>query len=146
MSIASLASVLKVFGGHKADPEERAKLLDEALLMTLARATSSDSNISPVEVASVQRVIKAVTGHEVTEADVRVAAKSELFESQSLGSVLARIRDSLTVKDRAMIARSLAEVIRSDAHVSELELDYFDQIAASLKIRPSELLGLHTDD
>lgn len=146
MSIASLASVLKVFGGQKADAEEQAKLTAEALLMTLSRAASSDTNISPVEVGSVQRAMKAATGQDVSETDVRVAAKSELFASQSLNSVLAKVSGGLTVRDRAMIANSLAEVIRSDSRVSVLEQDFFDEVIAALKIRPCELAGLVSED
>ena len=142
MTIASLASVLKFFGGAEPSPEERNQLVKEALLMTLARASSSDSNIDPVEVSSVQRIIKEATGEDVSEADIRVAAHAELFETTSLDTALSKLSHTLNAKDCALIANSLAEVIRSDLHVSEREAEFFDKVAGSLKITPSQLAGL----
>ena len=145
MSIASLSSVLKIFGGQSSDSDDEQRLPTEALLMTLARAAGTDTNISPVEISSVQRAMKAATGQDFSEADVRLAAKSELFANQSLKHVLSKISGRLTTRDRIMIANSLAEVIRSDRRVNELEQDYFDEVAAALKVRPSELAGLIVD-
>jgi hypothetical protein len=61
MATIDLGNVLKVFGGNKPTPEERKQLVKEVLLMTLARASSSDSNINSCEVGTVtvQRVLKA---------------------------------------------------------------------------------------
>ena len=42
--------------------------------MTLARATSADTNIKNVEVERVQEVLKARTGDDFSAADIRVAA------------------------------------------------------------------------
>lgn len=142
MTIASLGNVLKIFGGGEPTPEEHQQFVKEALLMTLARASSSDSNINPVEVSSVRDIIKAETGEDVSEADVRIAAGAEIFERTSLDSALARLSHKLNGADRALIARSLASVIRSDSRISEREADFFDRVARALKISPAELVGL----
>ena len=57
MSIADLSGVLKIFGGSDPSPEEQKDLFKEALLMTLARASSSDSSIQPVEVESIRDIL-----------------------------------------------------------------------------------------
>jgi uncharacterized tellurite resistance protein B-like protein len=145
MPLASLANVLKVFRGDSLSAEESKKLDREVLLMTLARASRSDTNVSPVEVGVIQRAIKQATGEDLSEADVRVAARAELFESASLETTLARISDQMSPKQKAFVAQSLADVIRSDLRVSDFELDYFDSVAKALRIRPSEIAGLVKD-
>lgn len=142
MTIASLANVLKIFRGGEPTPEEHQQFVKEALLMTLARASSSDTNINPVEVSSVQRIIRDAIGEEVTEADVRVAAGAEIFETTSLDSALGKLSQKLNAADRALIASSLATVIKSDRHISDREAEFFDRVAHALRISPSELVGL----
>lgn len=142
MTIASLGNVLKIFGGGEPDPEEHQQFVREALLMTLARASSADSNINPVEVASVRKIVEEATGEAVSEADVRVAASAEIFETTSLDSALAKLSHKLNVADRALIVHSLARVIKSDRRISEREADFFDKVAHALKISPAELVGL----
>jgi len=142
MGIAELKIVLKVFRGDKLSLEEASDLVKEVLLMTLARATRSDTHIAPIEVRAVQRFILHATGEDLSEADVRIAASAHLFESISLESALAKVSSSLTSENRVFIAQGLAEVIVSDLRISELELDFFDSVAKALSIRPSELAGL----
>jgi uncharacterized tellurite resistance protein B-like protein len=142
MSIAKLANVLKIFGGGEPSPEEERNLFKETLLMTLARASSADSSISPVEVETVRKIIKRVTDDDVSSADVRVAAHSELFETTPLTTCLSRIGRKLKVRDRVMVVQSLAEVIRSDVEVTAREVEFFDGIANALKVTPAELAGL----
>jgi uncharacterized tellurite resistance protein B-like protein len=142
MSIASLLNVFKVFRGEELSPEERKHLVQEALLLTLARASSSDSRIESIEVSAVQRAIKEAIDIDVSEADVRVAAKSELFETVSLETALRRLSDRLSDEDRMLVVRKLEDVIRSDSRVSEFELDYFDRVVRALRVPPSMLSEL----
>lgn len=142
MAIIDLGNVLKIFGGDKASPEAHEQLFKEVLLMTLARASSSDSNTNPVEVDTVRRVLKEVTGEDISAADVRVAAASEIFERAPLEKYLSSVSGSLTASDRATVAKSLATVIRSDVSVSEQEIEYFNRIVAALGVTAAELAGL----
>ena len=75
MSIVKLAGIKKLFGGSALTRAEQKQLAKEVLLMTLARATASDSNIKSVEVAKVREVLQTRTGEKFTAANVRVAAK-----------------------------------------------------------------------
>ncbi len=142
MSLVKFGNILKFIRGGEPTAEEKKQLFKEASLMTLARATSADTNIKRVEVKTVQQILKKTTGEEVSVADIRLAAHSELFEKQPLEKYLSGVGRKLDAKDRMIIMQSLAEVIRSDERVSRFETDYFDLVANALKATPSELSGL----
>ena len=145
MSIASLGGVLKIFGGSEPTPEEQAQLAKEVMLMTLARATSADTNIKAVEVDKVREVLLAHTGEDFPAADVRVAAQSAIYESAPLDKYLASSAKKLPVKDRADIAQALAEVIKADGRVSSPEEDFFNNVANALALTPAQLVGIETE-
>jgi len=142
MAIIDLGIVKTIFGGSAPSAEQQQNLVKEVLLMTLARAASADSNTNPVEVETVQRVLKDVTGAEITLADIRVAAASEIFESAPLEKYLSSVASALTATDRVTVAQSLAQVIRSDVTVGEEEIDFFNKVVAALDISAAELAGL----
>jgi uncharacterized tellurite resistance protein B-like protein len=142
MGLVDFGNILKFIRGGEPTPEEKKQLFKEAALMALARATSADTNIHHLEVEAVQQILKRVTGEEVSVADVRVAAGSELFEKQPLEKYLSGVGRKLEAGDRMTIMHSLAEVIRSDERVSRFETDYFDMVANALKVTPSEIMGL----
>ena len=142
MSIADLSNVLSIFGGSEPDPEAQKELFKEVLLMTLARASSSDSAIHAIEVESIQGIMQRETGDEFSAADVRKAARSDLYEKVPLPKYLSSATRKLTSEDRVRIVQTLAEVIKSDTEVSVLEIDFFNSVAEALKATPSELIGL----
>ena len=142
MSIADLSNVLSIFGGSEPDPEAQKDLFKEVLLMTLARASSSDSSIQEIEVESIQGILQRETGDEISVADVRKAARSDLYEKVPLRKYLASASKKLAAEDRVRIIQTLAEVIRSDTEVSVLEVDFFNSIAEALRATPAELIGL----
>lgn len=142
MSIADLSNVLKIFGGSDIGEEAQKDLYQEVLLMVLARASSSDSSIQPVEIATIRDMVQRETGNEITEQDVRKAARIELYESTPLEKYLGSARKKLADADRLQIICLLAEVIKSDTEVSVLEIDFFNMVATSLQATPAEVLGL----
>lgn len=142
MGLVTFTRIISVFGGTVSGQQERHELFKEALLLTLSRATNSDENIQPVEVEAVQGLMQSVAGEEVSAADVRVAAASELYESASLTDYLSAVGRKLTPEDRHKIVSSLASVIRSDRKVSETEIDFFNRVATALHASPAELVGL----
>jgi uncharacterized tellurite resistance protein B-like protein len=146
MSIVAFKNILRIFGGGEPSPEEKQQLFNEVLLMTLARACSSDTNIQPVEVDTVQKILKQETGEEISAAKIRVAADSELFESAPLEKYLAKVGRRLDTQDRVKIAQALARVIQSDVRISSFETGFFNMVAKAMKITPAELAGLVPDD
>ena len=146
MAIADLKSVLKIFGGSDVTEVEQSQLYKEVLLMTLARAADADINIQKVEVDRISEILKQHTGEDFSAADIRVAARSELYAEASLRKYLASVRDKMADKDRVATIHALADVFRSDESVSVLEVDFFNRVAESLKITPAELAGLVAGD
>ena len=143
MSISSgLNRIAEFFGGGEPSPEEQRELFQQAALMTLARATSADTNIKEVEIEQVCAVLERITGETVRVSEVRLAANSKLFESAPLEKYLAGVSRKLPSPDRVTIVEALAEVIRSDERISSLEIDFFNTVAAALNVTAAELAGL----
>lgn len=145
MGLVEFSSIRKFFGGSVTSDAERQSLFKEALVLTLARATSSDVNIQPVEVEAVRKIVQAATGEEVSAADVRVAAASELYEKASLDDYLHAIGRKLGSRERATLVRSLAEVVKSDRRISPKEVDFFNWVVAAVRATPAEIAGLIED-
>lgn len=142
MSILNLASVLKIFGGSEPTEEERAKLREEVMLMVLARATAADLNISSVEIETVRDTILEKTGKELTEAEIRVAANSELYEKEPLRRYVAGVARNLTHEERVEIIQALAQVIHSDDRTGAREAEFFQQMADAMQLGPDDTAGL----
>jgi len=145
MSITSLKNVLNIFKGDDLSPEQQAQLFKEVALMTLARATSADSNINQVEVEKVASVLKKRTGEDFPLAEIRVVAQSAIFEQAPLDRYIRSSANKLDWQDRLSIAEALAEVIKVDEKVTNRELRFFDEIAEALELTPSQLIGLKPD-
>ena len=142
MSIADLSSVLKIFGASSHNAEDQENLYKEVLLMTLARASSSDANMQPVEILSIQGIMQRETGQEISEADIRKASRPDLYESANLRKYLRSVQGQLDSDSKTTILKSLADVIKSDTEISVLEIDYFNRVADALNATPAELAGL----
>jgi len=145
VGLSTFARIAQVFGGLVSNDAERQELFKEALLLSLSRATSADVNIRPVEIETVQKMMESATGERVTEAEIRVAAASELYERASLDAYLAVVGRNLTPEQRATIVRSLAEVIRSDRRISPKEVDFFNWVILALDPSPAEIAGLFAE-
>ena len=139
MSFFSMTGISKLFGGASLTEEERANLVKEVMLMTLARAAASDTNIKSVEIDKVQEVLQARTGEEIPTSEIRVAANSALFEKVSLDKYLARSGKNLELEERVEIIKALREVIGSDDRISEMEQDFFNMVVEALDIPAANL-------
>jgi uncharacterized tellurite resistance protein B-like protein len=142
MAIADLSSVLSIFREAVPDSEKQQTLYSEVLLMVLARASSSDANMDPVEISTIQKIMKRETDQDLSDADVRMASRPELYENDTLRKYLRSVRGRLESPNRVKIIQALAEVIRSDTTVSVLEVDFFNRVADALRVTPAELVGL----
>jgi len=139
MAITDLSRFLKSFIESSPSEEKQKGLYREVLLMTLARASNSDANIHPVEIETIQQIMQRETGQEITEADIRKAARPDLYESVNLRKYLRRVRRQLKASDRITIMQALADVIKSDTRINVLEIDFFNRVADALRIIPAEL-------
>lgn len=142
MGLLEFASILRFARGGEPSPEERHEIFREAALLTLARATSADTRIRHVEVETVRTVLRGLIDADVDAAEIRTAAKSELFEEQPLEGFLSAVTAKLDPADRIAILHGLRDVIGSDGRISRYEIDYFDTVARALDATPSEIAGL----
>ena len=140
MSLVEFKNILKFV--REPTAEEKRELFKEVALMALARATSADTNIKTVEVKLVQEILTRITAEEISLADIKTAAQSELFEKQPLDRYLAAVGRRLDQDQRVTLLACLTEVIHIDERVSHFETDYFDMVARALNATPSELGGL----
>ncbi len=146
MAIADLGNVLKIFGGSELDSDAQNELFKEVLLMTLARAADADINIQHAEVERIQQILKAHCGEDFSAADIRVAARDELYAEASLRKYLASVRKKLSDEQVGEVVDALADVFRSDAVVSPLEIDFFNGVAEALQATPAQIAGLKRGD
>ncbi len=145
MALADLSNVLNIFRERELNADLKEALFKEVLLMTLARAASADANIDPVELSTVQSIMKRVTDEEVTDADIRLASRPALFEEAPFGKYLASVRKRIGSVQRASVVCALAEVIKSDTRVSVLEVDFFNMVARELQATPAEIASLNAE-
>ena len=144
MAFGDLSNVLKIFGVSSASKEIQPELYKEVLLTTLARASKSDANIHLSEIETIQRIMRRETGQEFTEADIRTASRSELNESANLHKYLRSVRGRLNDENKTTILRALVDVIKSDTEINVLEIDFFNRVADTLRVTPTEQFGLTT--
>ncbi len=142
MPLAQLENIMNLFRGKELDAEGKKQLVREALLMALSRATNADTNISGIEIATVQGIIKDRTGDEVSEKDIRVAALSDLYNEATLERYLSKVSSKIGAEDSKMIVGALAEVIKVDGKVSPFEVEFFNSVAASLGMSHADCAGV----
>ena len=145
MSIVKLAGIKKLFSGSALTRAEQKQLAKEVLLMTLARATASDSNIKSVEVAKVREVLQTRTGEKFTAANVRVAANSRLYEKAPLERYLPKSSRTLTANDRTDTLSASLAVTHPHDRVSDYEVTFFNHVARALELTPAQIAGLSAD-
>ena len=146
MAIADLKHVLKIFGGSDVDASQQTDLFEEVMLMTLARAANADVSIQHVEVEMIQEILKNHTGKEFSAADVRVAAREELYAEATLVKYLRGAEKKLSEAHCTEIVQALTEVFRSDLTISGLEVDFFNNVVNALNVTPAQIAGLVAGD
>ena len=146
MAISDLSNVLNIFGGSDISEDAQNELFKEVLLMTLARAADADINIQSVEIARIQELLKQHTGEEFSSADIRIAAREELYAEATLRKYLGSVRKKLSDDQRAEVIQTLADVFRSDSEVSVLEIDFFNRVAEALQVTAAQVAGLRAGD
>lgn len=117
-------------------------LVKKVMLETLARMSYADTNTHAVEVEAVRRVYKHETGIDITDADVRVAARSDLREIKPFKTYLGNVQGRLDKTAKCSIMRALADVVKADAVVSASEVEFFNEIGVALKLNPADLTDL----
>ncbi|NQX90207.1 MAG: TerB family tellurite resistance protein [Halioglobus sp.] len=145
MALVDLKHVKRIFGGNRDTNNPGMEVYRELLLMVLSRATDVDAYTHPAEVEVVQRVLKDVLGEDIDGSDVRVAARSRLYETAPLEKYISRVGSRLSKTDRRAIVFALIEVLKADGRVASSEASYFNRVAAALKLDFADVAGLLND-
>ena len=144
MTFGDFSSVLKILGGSLANEEVQEELYKEVLMVTLAQASNADANIHPLEIETIQQIMRRETGMDLTEADIRKASLSDMYEAANFRKYLRRVRGKLNEENKATILQALVAVIKSDTKINVLEIDFFNRVVDTLRMTPAEQLGLTT--
>lgn len=139
----SLSAIFELFDETSSSPEEDEELFNETVLMTLSRATSVDSHIHPAEVGLVRDVVCELTGQEVTESDIRVAANSHIYKVGSLSRYLNAVSFRIPVERKIELVNALAKIFKADDRVTEREVSFFNIVVDDLNLHASDLVGLN---
>jgi len=144
--MSTFSFISKIFAGEPSlSAEEQSKLFEEVMLLTLARASRADLDISTVEIEKIQQILRDATGMEASEKDIRVAGNSELYEVAPLDKYVAKAAKGLSVAQRHTVLVSLYDVIGADGKFNHAEADFYDLVANALNLRPFEMMGAEID-
>ena len=133
---------IKALLNNELSAEQKQKAFKELLVLVLARGTRADLYTHETEVSAAQRVIKDYIGEDVSAAELRIAASSEIFEMAPLNKHVSKVATSFEGADRIVIINALKDVLQADGHVRQPEIDFFDKMASALKLKPSEIAGI----
>ena len=143
MALLDFNKVKQLFGD--APETSDADLFRELFVLVMARATDADAYTHPVEIATVQGVIAHELGEDLSEAEIRTAALSKLYESAPLQKYLGDAAPKLSVDQRQAILRGLVSVMRADDRISSREAEFFNMVVASLRLSAADAAGLIVD-
>ena len=135
MAFGDLGSVLKSFGGSSDVEEIQEDVYEKVLLTTLAQASKADANIHPLEIETIQQIMRRETGQDLTEADIRKASRTDINGSANLRKYLRGVQGQLNAENKTAILRAMVEI-------SGLEIDYFNRVVDALRMTPAEQFGL----
>ena len=144
MALGDLIQIKQFFGLNR-DGKADSEVYGEFMLMVLARATDVDAYTHPAEVEVVQQVLEKRLGQRVESSDVRIAARSRLYETAPLERYISRVGLRLSRSDRRTIISALIEVLKADGRVATAEAEYFNMVASAMELDFAEVAGLICD-
>jgi len=141
MALVDFSKMKQLFGD--APQEHDAELFRELFVLVLARATDADSYTHPVEIAQVREAVREELGEELSDAEIRTAALSKLYESAPLEKYLADASLKMSLEQRRKILDALVRVMHADDRVSTREADFFNMVVHALRLTPADAAGLY---
>ena len=133
---------IKALMNKELSAEKKQKAFKELLVLVLARGTRADLHTHETEVSAAQKVIKNYIGEDISAAELRIAASSEIFETSPLNKHVSKLAPRFDGAERIVIINALKDVLQADGHVRQPEADFFDTMANALKLKPSEIAGI----
>lgn len=143
MALVDFDKIKQLFGDAPADADQQ--LFRELFVLVLSRATEADAHTHPVEIASVQAVLKRELGEDLSDAQIRTAALSKIYESAPLKRYLASAALKLTLEQRRKIVGGLVDVMEADNRISSKEAEFFNMVVDALELSAADAAGLYAD-
>ncbi|MEO1082091.1 MAG: TerB family tellurite resistance protein [Pseudomonadota bacterium] len=140
MALVDFTKLKQMFGDTPADSDK--DLFRELFVLVLARATDADAYTHPVEIATVQEVIREDLGEELSAAEIRTAALSKIYEKVPLQRCLTDAATKLSGEQRRSILAGLVKVMHADERVSSREAEFFNMVVDSLHLSAADAAGL----
>jgi uncharacterized tellurite resistance protein B-like protein len=131
--LATFRPAALVWGASGA-PDHLAAEYERALLRVLALLVISDGHIDPAEVATVQRIFAAVTGHELQRDAVIAEAREAAAAPSTAARFLAGVVGFLNDHGREQILRGAAMVTGADGRVHHSEAEVVRRLGAVLQL------------
>lgn len=142
MSNYDFSLIKSVFKDGKVGSKDEDDLFKGLIFMVLTRASAADLNIQAVEVEVIIQILRKAIGVEFSEADIRIASNSSLYEAASLEKYVKKCSKRLSAERRLDVLKALASLFKADGTVGVLETDFFNQIGSALDLTPAQLFGL----
>ncbi len=73
-----------------------------------------------------------------------MASRSDSYGPANFRKYLRRARVQLNAENKSTILQALVDVIKSDAKINVLEIDFFNRVIKALRMTPAEQQGLTT--
>ena len=142
MALVDLESLKSLVcnGSSAADELETFKKL---LFTILTKAARVDLQTDDSEVSMIQSIMSEYTGESYSAGDIRAEAIGQAQEDslRPVSKLASRLPENL----RVLAISALIDVMRVDERVSYAEIDYFNAVAAAMRLSFADSAGLVKD-
>jgi len=139
MPLLNLASLKAALCGGNSNQVER-ETLRELLISVLAKGSRADLHTDENEIAMIQSLVAEHTGEQLEGAEIRTAAIMMSDDDSMRG--IAKLAAKVSEQHKLLVINALRDVILADDHVSHREIDYFNAVAAALRLSYADAAGL----
>lgn len=128
--------------GQDDDSSDAGNPAHDLLLQTLSRLSGADTNIDPIEIETIRKIYSDVAGKDVSESEVRNAARTKFSENQPFRDYLAKQAAGIGTDDKMMIVKALVTVIQADGRTSPFEVEFFNDCVSAFGLTPADIADL----
>lgn len=139
MALLDIDNLKSMISKGMSAEEERAAFR-KLLITVLARASRVDLNTDAAEVDKIQAIVAEYTGADIDAAAVRTEAIMQARET-NMKSV-SKLASKMSESYRVLVIKALKQVILADDQVSHTEIDYFNAVAAALRLSFADVAEL----
>jgi tellurite resistance protein len=141
------ATVRRIVARLEAMPAERARFVASAAY-TLARAANADMDISDVEIAAIEGILRSEDG--LDEATAVLVTEMAKLQAKTVGStedyvVTREFRNLASVQQRLDLLRAAYQIAAANGSISAEESAVANEIARELDLDPAAVNAIRAD-